>query len=1058
MPSSGPNPTSTKSPKGTPKAKSSTPSRKPNSSMPNSKKGPHSPKHTPKGPKNSPKNGAQYNPSRSKNPNSSAPRNLPIRAPGSQSNTLKKVNPAVFKTPAMSDFLSGDPNLRICKIYFRGHKYKSDTLSHEAVIGESLSAVQIAFYLDKPLELIEGLPLDPIKVEFSPGGRGKTLPGDVVLVQLSPPLNTFGQPQIDPSFSDDSGFTSDSSIEIPISSPMVDSDILPEVDETAEIPVVQGKLSLILVTGPRVFVCRPLAPKKNDSPPNKNHPNSSHNSSIEVKFLPYSNGLPLVFARTSDVIDYQGIYLLEVDSIRKFFVCGHIVKYLGKKDDVSASTFALAFSHNILEENFSQELLNKVEKEVELIEDTAHQSDLIDRVDYRHLRVVSIDPSSARDLDDALSVEVFDDFIRVGVHIADVSLYVNSNSVLDSLALERSTSYYLPSRVIRMLPPLLSELVCSLEGEEKNSFSCFVKFSLDFEILEYNFERTTILPSVRLAYGDAQRILFNNGLVTTEPAPEDCLPNGFTLNNGVTMAELEHDLCILWNIAKKLRSDRFESGALVINSPKLKVRIGNDFYEDPDLFVLSSERTFEANNLIEEFMLLANRSAAEFTYKTLPFALLRQHDAPPESKAQVLYDFFGHLNYDLDLSDGLAYAKSLAGVKTAFAEGLLDLPSNSDLSPELFQDILHTMAAKSSSRAMYRVFSSSSTTTKPSEMAHFGLAADFYTHFTSPIRRYPDIIVHRLVSAAMYVEKLKKLGITYDYSEVLRLFDVPSYESLCQSTIHFNETKHASRLIDGDAAKLHLIHWINKFHKGKYQVDAYVLAIEESMFDVYIPQFCVTVKVGFKGLNHKKIEDVDGKTKVIIRSAEISAKKVQIPSDLLFKTKNIRAIPTVLPLDFDSEQIPNDLVYSRVIEHHVSFFTKIKVSISGRLDRFAFIEGTFVSSCDAYKVYLPKLMSVNNVVQGVESTDGDVSFDDVTDDVTDDVVVLVSVDEATDDFESDSSLSDFENVVIDNLELEVSKVVSYKDKLTELITGLSLNCVSNECVLPDNDEFFDDDF
>jgi len=367
----------------------------------------------------------------------------------------------------------------------------------------------------------------------------------------------------------------------------------------------------------------------------------------------------------------------------------------------------------VAEFGFPLEFPSDVEKEAQKIPTTVSKNEIKKRVDFRETLTFTIDPEDAKDFDDALSFKKLENGnYEIGVHIADVSHYVRVGTKLDENAFERATSVYLVDRTIPMLPEVLSNGVCSLRpNEDKLTFSAVFEMNDKAEILNQWIGKTVIHSQRRFAYEDAQeRIETGEG-------------------------DLAEELIILNNIAKKLKDARFKNGALSFETEEVKFQLDE---KGKPLGVYTKVRK-DAHKLIEEYMLLANRKVAEFGYKyrakkqkEANVFVYRVHDNPDENKLKDFSAFARRFGYSLKLDSAKAITKSFN-----------DLAIATEGKPE--QGILQSMAIRTMAKAVY-------TTQKT---GHYGLAFDFYTHFTSPIRRYPDLMVHRLLEKYLESETEK---------------------------------------------------------------------------------------------------------------------------------------------------------------------------------------------------------------------------------------------------------------------------------------------------------------
>ena len=356
-----------------------------------------------------------------------------------------------------------------------------------------------------------------------------------------------------------------------------------------------------------------------------------------------------------------------------------------------------------------------VEAEANQIDTQLDKTEIARRMDYRNVLTFTIDPMDAKDFDDALSFKpLADGLFEVGIHIADVSHYVKPGTLLDDEAYQRATSVYLVDRVVPMLPEQLSNKVCSLRpNEEKFTFS--VIFTLDAfgNIREQKFGRTVINSNYRFAYHEAQHIIeTKQGEI---PAHLSLTNNSYTADEAVVDAILQLD-----KTAKTLRQKRMKSGAISFDKEEVKFKLDeND--KPKEVFVKTSK---DANKLIEEYMLLANKKVSEFIAKQDPNKtfVFRVHDEPDEAKLDQLKRVIGSFGYSLNLASAETTAHSINKL-------LKDIRNTRE------QNLIDTLTIRSMSKAAY--------TTQ--NIGHYGLAFDYYTHFTSPIRRYPDVVAHRLL-------------------------------------------------------------------------------------------------------------------------------------------------------------------------------------------------------------------------------------------------------------------------------------------------------------------------
>ena len=365
-----------------------------------------------------------------------------------------------------------------------------------------------------------------------------------------------------------------------------------------------------------------------------------------------------------------------------------------------------------------------VEAAANAIDQSIRPEEIKKRRDFRDTLTFTIDPKTAKDFDDALSFKVLGkDRFEIGIHIADVSHYVQPNSVLDHEAYDRATSVYLVDRVVPMLPEVLSNGVCSLRPhEEKYTFSAVFTMNSKGEVLEEWFGKTVIYSDHRFAYEEAQELIETQA---TQVSKEISLTGAaYTVSNDLLKGVLTLD-----EIAKKLRIKRMKNGALSFDRVEVNFILKEDDTPESVYFKTSKD----ANKLVEEFMLLANKQVASFAgnRKTpLPF-VYRIHDEPDADKLNNLQMVVSNFGYKLDL-------------KTKDVSKSLNVLL-SDIQGKQEQNLIDTLTIRCMSKAEYNI----------DNIGHYGLAFNFYSHFTSPIRRYPDVMVHRLLEHHLAKQKVK---------------------------------------------------------------------------------------------------------------------------------------------------------------------------------------------------------------------------------------------------------------------------------------------------------------
>ncbi len=378
---------------------------------------------------------------------------------------------------------------------------------------------------------------------------------------------------------------------------------------------------------------------------------------------------------------------------------GEVIEVLGHKDDPGIDIISIIRKHG-LPEDFSEEVLREAEK----VPEEVSEEEIKNRRDLRDRKMVTIDGEDAKDLDDAVSIEKLPNGnVRLGVHIADVSYYVKEGSALDREAYERGCSVYLVDRVIPMLPPRLSNGICSLNPQvDRLTMTCDMEINLETgRVVDYEIYPSVIRTNERMTYTAIKRILVDEDpelIARYEP--------------------LVDDFRLMGQLATVLREKRLHRGAIDFNFDEAKVIVDE---QGKPIDVVKRPRTI-AERLIEEFMLIANETVAEhFARLEVPF-VYRIHENPDSEKLQAFYEFVSSFGHTIKGRPDKVKPRSLQRLLTKI-EGL----------PE--EKAISTVLLRSMKQAKYAAEC----------VGHFGLAAPFYCHFTSPIRRYPDLMIHRII-------------------------------------------------------------------------------------------------------------------------------------------------------------------------------------------------------------------------------------------------------------------------------------------------------------------------
>lgn len=509
---------------------------------------------------------------------------------------------------------------------------------------------------------------------------------------------------------------------------------------------------------------------------------------------------------------------------------GHIVRILGPIGDISAENMALLVENDINISPFSSASLQ------ELPEDTEEHPWVIPEEEYskrRDLRFshrsCSIDPPGSKDVDDVLSIcELPDNFLEVGVHIADVSYFVNKDSLLDIEARSRGTTVYLVGSTYHMLPPILSENLCSLrEGKDRLAVSVIwtVDPDNDFEVLDVWSGRTVIRSRHQLSYAQAQAILDG------QPSCE-----GWEIGGGPeNFAQLQSDLHNLATLAQIRRSYRESQGALELSSTELSF----DIDEGREPVHVKTKLDLPMNWIVAEMMIFANSCAAQQIYESFPYAaLLRCHRPPKLDNFRLLLELCEARGFILDISSNKALAASLHLMR--------------DSNDPIIESAFKALATRAMSEAEYI---STGEVPEPSAFYHYGLALKFYTHFTSPIRRYADIIVHRMLVESCSITTSDQ-GSKDKNSVSLEKFghSLVSTDDLKEVADHLNQRHRASKRAQKQCSELHLLMYLQKHAEAQY---ALVLEILERGLVVFVPKYDLRGFVNLQGKNGSVILPLD---------------------------------------------------------------------------------------------------------------------------------------------------------------------------------------------------------
>ncbi|XP_059621933.1 exosome complex exonuclease RRP44 [Phlebotomus argentipes] len=527
---------------------------------------------------------------------------------------------------------------------------------------------------------------------------------------------------------------------------------------------------------------------------------------------------------------------------------GHFVRALGALGDKETENEVILLEHDIPHSNFSEEVLSFLPKMPWGIT----EADLERRVDLRNVTICSVDPPGCTDIDDALHARrVSADRVEVGVHIADVSHFIKPGNAMDREAALRATTVYLVEKRIDMVPELLSSNLCSLRGGvERFAFSCVWQLDNEANVVETRFFKSVIRSKAALTYEEAQ-------LIIDDKTKQD---------------DLAESLRELNKLAKILKRRRIDKGALILASPQIRFLVDSETH---DPIEVEAKKSLETNSMVEEFMLLANISVAQKIEREFPeFAMLRRHPEPSQTNLETLVKAGENQGFTINTNSGKELATSLdAAVKK-------DNP--------YFNTMLRIIATRCMNQALYFISGS----VQKEEFFHYGLAVPIYTHFTSPIRRYADIIVHRLLAAC--------IGADGTYAELL---DKRASAELCKNLNYRNRmAQYAGRA--SVALNTHL------FFKGKSQEEeGYVLLVRKNALQVIIPKF------GLEGTIY--VKDKAGRDKTSAHFTYDEHNCTLQSGSVIFHAFD----PVTVRLSLDSSNVQHEKLLFDLVKPHIEGFS-----------------------------------------------------------------------------------------------------------------------------------------
>ncbi|KAG8445036.1 hypothetical protein GDO86_009975 [Hymenochirus boettgeri] len=482
------------------------------------------------------------------------------------------------------------------------------------------------------------------------------------------------------------------------------------------------------------------------------------------------------------------------------FALGKLMKSLGQAGKIEPETEGILMEYGVDFSDFSSEVLQCLPQELPW---TIPQEEYQKRKDLRKECIFTIDPATARDLDDALSCKRLPDGnFEVGVHIADVSYFVQEGSALDVMASERATSVYLVQKVIPMLPRLLCEELCSLNPmTDRLTFSVIWKITPQGKILDEWFGRTIICSCVKLSYDHAQSMINK----PDKHFAEHELP---LVSSRHSTDEIHEAVLNLHCIAQNLRKQRFDDGALRLDQLKLAFTLDKESGMPQGCYIYQYR---DSNKLVEEFMLLANMAVAHHIYGRFPEkALLRRHPPPQTKMLNDLIEFCDQMGLKLDFTCAGTLHKSLND------------QFGTDEYTAARKEVLTNMCSRPMQMALYFC---TGVVINESLFHHYALNVPLYTHFTSPIRRFADIIVHRLLAASL------GCGPSLKHSQ----------EAIQKQAEHCNDRKTASKRVQELSAELFFSVFVKEC--GPLESEAMVMGVLNEAFDVLVLKFGVQKRI-----------------------------------------------------------------------------------------------------------------------------------------------------------------------------------------------------------------------
>ncbi|XP_014472562.1 PREDICTED: DIS3-like exonuclease 2 isoform X2 [Dinoponera quadriceps] len=545
----------------------------------------------------------------------------------------------------------------------------------------------------------------------------------------------------------------------------------------------------------------------------------------------YSKSLPSSYHSQPDLYN-NAIFLIVINRwVQPSYASGKVLQIVGEAGDLNAELMAILLENNLDILPYRQELLQGLPNGDYVLTN----ADTKGREDWRNECVFTIDPVTAVDLDDAVSCKVLKNGnYEVAVHISDVTHYLEFLSPLDEEISKRATTVYLPHTSYHMLPEQLCRVCSLLPGKDKLAFSVIWELTPNAEIVKHRFAKTVIRSCCQMSYDSAQIMIDNSGGSSSE--------KDLNIKGDFTASLLSVVVNNLFKLSVILRDKRFANGALNLNQPKIHICMEPTIsreYGIPIPVNYQLEEKKDSNRLIEEFMLLANMTVAAQLYSTIPeTALLRIHRDPIKHSLVTTCETLRKYGVHLDIETaGTLYASI-----QRYEKDLLEYNSSK------INDTLQYIMMVITNRAEYKC---ASTVSSISDLRHYALNAPLYTHFTSPIRRYPDCIVHRLLYATIENKPLPKKWTARFCSKIAN---------------NCNVKKYSAKIAQEQSTELFFVHMVDL--AGGFDTPAIVVEVKEHSMDIILCDTGIKLRVYFK--------DIQPTTATVEYSADLSVPTVTV--------------------------------------------------------------------------------------------------------------------------------------------------------------------------------------